>query len=207
MRSKKLTEKQQQILDFISSFFKQMGYPPSIGDIREKFGIKSPKGVVDHLSALQKKGYINRKPNISRGITVVGQQSLSILDTVKNVAIVGTIAAGSPLLAEQNITGHLPVPQDVAGSTDCFALRVKGDSMIDAGIYDGDYVIARVQNTAKNGDIVVALIGDEATVKYFYPEDEQIRLQPANDTMGPLYVNPEEIQIQGKVIAVYRFLN
>ncbi|MDI6784256.1 MAG: transcriptional repressor LexA [bacterium] len=207
MRSKKLTDKQQLIFDFITGFSKQMGYPPSIGDISQKFGIKSPKGVVDHLTAIERKGYIKRKPNISRGITIVSKPSVGVLDAVKNVAIIGTIAAGSPLLAEQNITGHLPVPQNVAAGADCFALRVKGDSMIDAGIYDGDYVIARVQNIANNGDIVIALIENEATVKYFYTEDGQIRLQPANNTLGPLYVSPEEIQIQGKVIAVYRFLN
>jgi repressor LexA len=207
MRSKKLTDKQQQVFDFINVFSKQMGYPPSIGDIKEKFGIRSPKGVVDHLTAIERKGFIKRKPNISRGITIVGKSVMAALDNVKNVAIIGTIAAGTPLLAEQNITGHLPVPQNVAAGAECFALKVKGDSMIDAGIYDGDYVIARVQNTASNGEIVVALLESEATVKYFYTEDSKIRLQPANDTMGPLYVNPEELKIQGKVIAVYRFLN
>ncbi|MCX7918862.1 MAG: transcriptional repressor LexA [bacterium] len=207
MRSKKLTDKQKQILDFITNFLNQTGYPPSISEISQKFHIKSPKGVVDHLTAIERKGYIKRIPNISRGITIVGKTSSSMLDSVKQVAVLGTISAGSPLLAEQNITGYLPIPQNVAGGADCFALRVKGDSMIDAGIYDGDYVIARVQNTANNGDIVVALIENEATVKYFYHDNGQIRLQPANDTLGPLYVSPEEVQIQGKVIAVYRFLN
>lgn len=207
MRSKKPTEKQQKVLDYISSYIDEKGFPPSISEIQAKFSIKSPTGAVDHLKALERKGLITRIPNISRGIRVVGQRNL--FDSVKFVSILGTIAAGTPLFAEQNIIGQLPIPQEVAGGAECFALRVKGDSMIDAGIYNGDYVIARVQNTAKNGEIVVALIGDEATVKYLYIEEgsNQIRLQPANDTMGPLYVNPAEVQIQGKVIAVYRFLN
>jgi repressor LexA len=207
MGNREITKRQQELYDFIVSFMKEHGYPPTIEEIGDACQIKWPTAVVDHLQALEKKGYIERIPGISRGIKLMDDKITTPSRPTTEVPILGRIAAGLPLLAEENVAGQLPVPEDVLGNSQSFALQVEGTSMIDAGVHDGDYVIAKCQSTADNGDMVVALIGDEATVKYFYAEENKIRLQPANPDFKPMIYGPEEVTIQGKVVAVYRFLN
>ena len=207
MGNREITPRQREIYNYIVSFIQENGYPPTIEEIGQASGIKWPTAIADHLKALEKKNYIERIPGISRGIKLVEKLVEKYIRPTTQVPILGTIPAGLPLLAEENITGQLPVPQDVLGSAESFALQVQGNSMIDAGIHDGDYVIAKCQSTAENGDIVVALIGDEATVKYFYKEENKIRLQPANIEFSPMIYELDEVIIQGKVVAVYRFLN
>jgi len=207
MKSRKVTSRQREIYDFIVSFMNKHGYPPTIEEIADAFQIKWPTAIVDHLRALEQKNYIKRVPGISRGIKLVEEMVNRVSRPTTQVPILGMIAAGLPLLAEENFTGQLPVPEDVLGNSQSFALQVEGDSMINAGIYDGDYVIAKCQSLADNGDIVVALIGDEATVKYYYIEKHKIRLQPANPDFKSMYYDSEEVTVQGKVVAVYRFLN
>ena len=201
---KALTHKQRRILDYIEDTIRTTGYPPTIRQIGDEFGIRSTNGVRRHLIALEKKGYIRRRSRISRGIEILGRSPiLSPNSNIVEIPIIGRVAAGSPILAEENIEGNITVDKGLVKSDEAFALRVKGDSMADAGIYDGDFVIVRPQMTAENGDIVVALVDDEeVTVKRFYKEKDKIRLQPANSHMQPILT--DEVRILGKITGLMR---
>jgi len=202
---KDLTEKQQSILQFIESFIRGQGYPPTIREIGDKFEITA-KGAYDHIKAIEKKGYIKCEKNRSRAIELLKTSSgRAPLESARivNVPLVGSVAAGYPLLAEENVEEYLAFPSTmIPEKTEVFALRVSGESMKDAGINDGDIAIIRKQSIAENGDIVVALIEDEATLKYFFKEKKRIRLQPANKAFKPIYVN--DCQILGVLSGFYR---
>jgi len=195
MSPKEMTARQKKVLDFIYDFARENGYPPTIRQIGEQFGIKSPNGVADHLKALERKGEIRLESGAARGIELLRRRQ-------EGIPLVGRIAAGEPILAAENIEDHITIERMFPVDGKCFALRVKGASMIGDGIRDGDIVVVRPQRTAQNGDIVVALLGDEATVKKFYREGRRIRLQPANPDYDPIYAT--EIEICGKVIGVIR---
>jgi len=207
-----LTQRQKEILEFIISHIEQYGYPPSIPEIQKKFSFKSPNAVVDHLEALEKKGYITRRPHKSRGIEVLIQSKLEKDENlndenVAEVPIVGRVSAGTPILAEENLEGTLFVDRSlVRNPKGVFVLRVQGENMVNAGILDGDFVLVRQQPIAEQGEIVVALIEDEATVKRFYKDKNKVRLQPENDTMNPIVVDPRQdrVKIIGKVLGVMR---
>jgi repressor LexA len=200
---KDLTQKQKQILEFITNFVKEKNYPPSIREIADHFQI-TPKGAYDHLKAIEKKGFIKTEKNRSRAIELVKTNTDVDLDMIK-IPLVGRVAAGAPILAEENIEEYLTFPRSMIPANserDIFALRVTGDSMIDAKINDGDIAIIKKTSTAENGDIVVALIDDEATLKYFYKEKDHIRLEPANAKYKPIIT--KNAIIIGKLIGLYR---
>ncbi|RJP79368.1 MAG: transcriptional repressor LexA [Candidatus Zixiibacteriota bacterium] len=203
---KALTERQQAVLDFIRRQVQQKGYPPSIREIGLEFGIRSTNGVRTILEALERKGEISRAPRLSRSIELVKQPAAPVRPTVTRIPIVGRVAAGMPLLAEHNVDGTLSMDRDLVSGESTFALRIKGDSMVGAGIFDGDLVFARPQGDYRRGDIVVAVIGDEATVKYYHPENGNIRLEPANRFFGPLVVDRATpgFYLAGKVVGVFR---
>lgn len=200
-----LTAKQLAILQYIEDYIRQQGYPPTIREIGDEFKITA-KGAYDHLKAIEKKGYIKSEKNRSRAIELLktssGQAPLAG-DHVVNIPLVGRVAAGIPITAEENIEEYLAFPRSMLpGSDGIFALRVAGDSMKDAGINDGDIAVIRKQETADNGDIVVALLEDEATLKYFYKEKKKVRLQPANKSYKPMMV--DDVSIVGKLVGIYR---
>ncbi len=205
-----ITARQQQVLDFIRDHLAVRGYPPSIREICERLGFKSTNGARNALMSLERKGEIRRSPALSRGIVLTGSQTKALpfgaAGQMCRVPIVGRVAAGEPLLAEQNLDGVLSVDRDLVSGENTFALRVKGDSMVGAGIFDGDLVFARQQPDFKRGDIVVAVIGEEATVKYYYPDYSRIRLEPANRFYGPLVVERTTpgFYIAGRVVGVFR---
>lgn len=201
---RELTDKQRQILDYIVEMVRTRGYPPTIRQIGTRFKISSTNGVRTHLSALERKGYIRRAPWSARGIELV-REMVPEADTGEAVQIpvLGRVAAGRPILAQEHLDGHIYLDRSLARDRGVFALRVHGDSMIEAGILDGDYVLVRPQPTADSGDIVVAMIGDEATVKQFFREPDAVRLQPANSSMSPIRVQGE-VQIIGKVTGLFR---
>ncbi len=202
--ARSLTKRQQEVLDFIRAEIHRKGFPPSVREIGEAVGLSSSSTVHSHLSALESKGYIRRDPSKPRALEVFDFRDTERgvdYGQVRAVPIVGTVAAGAPILASENIEGTMSLPSEVADET-TFILKVRGDSMIDAGILDGDHVVVRQQSTAVNGDIVVALIEDEATVKRFYHEGHRVRLQPENPTMEPIYAT--ELAILGKVVALFR---
>ncbi|GIX45837.1 MAG: LexA repressor [Candidatus Tectimicrobiota bacterium] len=196
-----LTARQRQILDFIAQVVAATGVPPSLRQIGEALGIRSTNGVRAHLKALEKKGYIRRATRTSRGIAVADRRPAAAADGVE-VPILGRVTAGLPILAVENREGTLVVDPSLVKSPDTFALRIEGDSMVEAGIFDGDYVLVRPQAYADNGDIVVALLGDEVTVKRFYREAGSVRLQPANARLAPIRVS--EVRICGKVTGLIR---
>ncbi|MBM3235100.1 transcriptional repressor LexA [Candidatus Poribacteria bacterium] len=200
---KQLTKRQQEILDYIKIYIQTAGYPPTVRDIGRAFKI-SEKGAYDHLRAVERKGYIRRAFKKNRAIEVLDFIPLHREEIVE-VPIVGRIAAGEPLLATQNIEGTLPLSKEMVGEERFFALRVKGTSMIEAGIFNDDYVIVKQQSSAEQGDIVVALLDDEATVKRFYRDNNYIRLQPENPAMNPIIV--KEATILGKVVGLFRRFN
>ena len=207
--SKDITKKQKAVLDCIEEYFAEKGYGPAVRDVCEMLGLSSPSTVHVHLKALEEKGYINRDPLKSRSITLVNAPArafgTAIGDADYNIIelpVVGDVAAGSPILAEENITSTMSLPIEIVGDSATFMLSVHGDSMVEAGINDGDYIVVREQQTADNGDIVVALIDDGATVKRFYKEDGHIRLQPENSSMEPIIV--DDCAIVGKVVAQFR---
>ena len=206
MVKKGLTARQQEILDFIREQIEEKGIPPTYREIGERFQIRSTNGVHATLEALRRKGYLEREPSISRGLRVKSLAGSGTTGRLKSVPLVGRVAAGAPILAEENIEDFIAVDENFFGGEGYFALRVQGDSMKDAGIFDGDVVIARQQASAQRGDIVVAIIGDEATVKYYFPEGGHVRLQPANDAYQPIVVHPEveEFRIAGKVTGLIR---
>ena len=200
---KPLTKKQDRIFEFIRKHVQDTGYPPTVREIGTNFRI-SEKGAYDHLNAIEKKGYIRRVPKKPRAIEILEFVPQKLPQTAVEVPIVGRVAAGEPILASENVEGTLPVPREVVKEDPCFALRVNGKSMIDAGIFEGDVVIVRSQNYADTGDIVVALLDDEATVKRFFRDGDRIRLQPENSVMSPIIV--DDAQILGKVVGVFRRL-
>src|SRR5438045_2209793 len=226
-----LTQRQQMVLDFIRQSITDRGYPPTLREIGAKMGIRSTNGVNDHLRALERKGYLTREDMKSRalrptplsatGLTgvqiplphtngngVLGGASPANDDDLVEIQVVGRVAAGQPLLAEEHVIDTVRIDRGlVRGGREVFGLKVHGDSMIDAGILSGDYIFVRKQLTANRGDIVVALIGDEATVKYYYPEKDYVRFQPANKTMAPILVRAVDFRptmLLGVVVGVFR---
>lgn len=209
MTENKLTDRQRQILDYIEEATNNRGYPPSVREIGKAVGLTSPSTVHTHLSALQKLGYIKRDPTKPRAIEVrYDPSSGAAVDRrpVRHVPLVGDVAAGTDVLAAQNIEEVLPLPADFTGQGELFMLRVRGLSMVEAGILDGDYVVARAQRDANNGEMVVAGIpGDEATVKYFSRSaDGLVTLTPANPDFGPLIYEPNQVIVYGRVVTVIR---
>jgi repressor LexA len=203
----RLTDRQQQIYNFIVSKIQSDGSPPTIREIGERFGIASTNGVRATLTALTKKGYINRKPLLSRGIELTDYvEKAAVSYKTQDIPILGKVAAGEPILAVENVEGTLAVDSSFVPTKEVFALRVRGESMRDAGILNGDYVLARQQPTANRGDIVVAVIGEEATVKRYYPEGARIRLMPENPSYDPIVVNrySPDFRIAGKVVGLIR---
>lgn len=203
-----LTVKQKQILDFIKSITEERGYPPSIREIGDAVGLSSTSTVHGYLKRLEAKGAIKRDPTKPRAMEVIygepsDDENISKVE-LANIPVLGRVAAGQPILAQENIEEYFPLPLDFIQNSEAFMLRVKGDSMYEAGILDNDYIVVRKQETAQNGDIVVALIDDDATVKRFYKEEDHIRLQPENPFMEPIIV--KDVKILGKVIAVLRRL-
>lgn len=201
---RELTGRQQQILDFIRAEIHRVGYPPSVREIGEAIGLSSSSTVHSHLAALEAKGFIRRDPSKPRALEVLDfRDTDSAIDfgQVHAVPLVGHVAAGQPILAAENIEQTLPLPAEFSGEQ-TFILKVRGESMIEAGILDGDYVVVRQQQTANNGEIVVALLDDEATVKTFYREADRVRLQPENSSMEPIYST--DVRVLGKVVALFR---
>lgn len=208
--AKRLTARQHTVLLTIKEWIRQHGFPPTIRELGQQLGIKSLRGVTTHLDAIAKKGYLNRKRS-ARGIKLLMDVGASAVELSLRIPVVGRVAAGEPLLAQEHLEGHLTIDASLLGksppSATHFALRVHGTSMEGAGILDGDYVIARQQEDASNGDIVVALLGDEATVKRLFKENDHIRLQPEHPTLEPIIVTKQQsIAVLGKVIAVFRTL-
>ncbi len=198
-----LSAKQQQILDYMKAEVREKGYPPSVREICQAVGLKSTSTVHGHLARLEKKGFIRRNPTKPRAIEILdGSSNTTQTREMVQVPIVGNITAGTPILAVENIEDTFPVPLDYVKNDSVFMLHVRGDSMIEAGIFDKDLILVRQQNTADNGDIVVALIEDYATVKTFYKENDFIRLQPQNSSMNPIIVR--DVTILGKVIGLFR---
>lgn len=206
-----LTKRQAQTLDFIRQSIEERGYPPTLREIGESMGIRSTNGVNDHLRALERKGYLRREDMKSRALRLVSKEpepSATVDENLLEIQVLGRVAAGLPLLAEENVVDTVRIDRMmVRGGRDVFGLRVQGDSMIDAGILNGDYIFVRKQASAERGDIVVALIGDEATVKYYFPEKDYVRFQPANDQMAPILVRATDFRptmLLGIVVGVYR---
>ena len=202
MAKGKISEKQRQILEYIKSEILAKGYPPAVRDICQAVDLKSTSSVHAHLETLEKNGYIRRDPTKPRAIEILDEDFNLGRREVTNIPLVGAVAAGQPILAQQNIENYFPVPVEMAPNAQCFALQVKGESMIGIGINDGDYVFVKETASANNGDLVVALVDDSATVKTFYKENGYIRLQPENDAMEPIIVN--DCKILGKVFGVFR---
>ncbi len=197
-----LTRRQAEILTFIQRFTETHGYPPSVREIGRALGLTSSSTVHSHLAALEKKGYLHRDPSKPRALEVLRDERAAPAKKVIPLPVVGRVAAGSPLLAQENIEDYFPLPAEFVRGAETFILRVRGDSMVGAGIYDGDYVIVRRQPTAHNGDIVVARLEDEATVKRFFREDGYIRLQPENPALEPILTR--DVVIEGKVVGLIR---
>lgn len=217
--TKKITKKQKAVLDFIAKTIDETGIAPTVRDICEGLGLSSPSTVHVHLKTLEDKGLIHRDPLKSRCITIVGHErnaaderkqdeppvGVGEFSNIVSLPVVGNVAAGQPILADQNITETIPLPTEIVGDSSSFLLKVRGDSMIEIGINDGDYVVVKEQPTANNGDVVVAIVEDGATVKTFYKERDHVRLQPENSSMDPIIVR-ENVSIAGKVVAVFRRL-
>ncbi|RGX91001.1 transcriptional repressor LexA [Roseburia sp. OF03-24] len=201
----KISSKQQEILEYIKQEILNKGYPPAVREICEAVHLKSTSSVHSHLETLEKNGYIRRDPTKPRAIEIIDDNFNLTRREVVNVPILGQVAAGQPLLAVENIENYFPIPTEFMPNAETFMLKVKGDSMINAGIFNGDKILVQKQSDAQNGDIVVALVDDSATVKTFYKENGHYRLQPENDTMDPIIVN--ECSILGKVFGIMRFLN
>lgn len=200
----KITEKQQLILEYIKEQILAKGYPPAVREICEAVNLKSTSSVHSHLETLEKNGYIRRDPTKPRAIEIIDDTFNLTRREVVNVPMIGEVAAGEPLLAQENINNYFPIPMEFMPNAETFMLKIKGESMINVGIFDGDMVLVEKCNIARNGDLVVALVEDGATVKTFYKESNYYRLQPENDNMDPIIV--DEVMILGKVIGVFRFL-
>lgn len=198
----KISSKQKEILEFMKNEILSKGYPPAVREICEAVNLKSTSSVHSHLETLEKNGYIRRDPAKPRAIEIVDENFNLTRREIVNVPIVGTVTAGQPILAVENIESYFPIPMDYMPNQETFMLKVKGESMINAGIFDGDTILVQKQSHAKNGDFVVALIEDSVTVKTFYKEKDYYRLQPENDYMDPIIV--PEVEILGKVIGLFR---
>ncbi len=204
MAQGKISAKQQEILEYIKETILKKGYPPAVREICEAVHLKSTSSVHSHLETLEKNGYIRRDPTKPRTIEIIDDCFNLNRREVVNVPLVGTIAAGQPILAEQNIENYFPIPVELLPNQETFMLRVKGDSMINVGIFDGDQIIVKSQPTARNGEIVAALVDDSATVKRFYKENGRYRLQPENDAMDPIIV--DHADVLGVVIGLIRMM-
>jgi repressor LexA len=196
-----LTKRQREIFDFVKSYGDQHGYPPTVRDIGKAIGLTSSSTVHAHLANLEKLGVLRRDPTKPRAIEVLVDKAKAAV-APSGLPLVGQVAAGQPVLAEENIEEYVPVPPIAGGDEGEFVLRVKGDSMVGAGIFEGDYVVVRPQETATDGEIVVALVEDEATVKRFFKEQDHVRLQPENDTLDPIL--SRDVQLLGRVVGVCR---
>lgn len=203
MAQGKISKKQKEILEYIKSQILERGYPPAVREICEAVNLKSTSSVHSHLETLEKNGYIHRDPTKPRAIEILDDTFNLTRREMVNVPIVGRVAAGEPILAQENVENYFPIPTEFMPNNQTFLLKVKGESMINAGILDGDMVLVEQTPSASNGDMVVALIEDGATVKTFYKEEGVFRLQPENDSMDPIIV--QEVTILGKVIGVFRF--
>ena len=204
MDKEKISAKQTEVLEYLKKEILNRGYPPSVREICEAVNLKSTSSVFAHLETLEKKGYIRRDPTKPRAIEIMDDNFNMLRREIVSIPLVGRVAAGQPLLATQNIESYFPIPAEYMPRQEAFMLKVKGESMIEAGIFDGDIIMVERVNDAKNGDMVVALIDDSATVKTFYKEDGHIRLQPENSSMDPIIV--EDCMILGKVFGVFRFM-
>ena len=205
MSQGKITDKQREILEYIKEMILKKGYPPAVREICEAVHLKSTSSVHSHLESLEKNGYIRRDPTKPRTIEILDDDFALTRRELVNVPVIGTVAAGTPILAEQNIEDYLPIPAEILPNKEVFMLKVKGNSMIEAGIYNGDKVIVAEQPNAENGDKVVALVDDSATVKTFYKENGHFRLQPENSSMDPIIL--DQVEILGKVIGLFRMMN
>lgn len=201
----KISQKQKEILEYIKQEILNKGYPPAVREICEAVHLKSTSSVHSHLETLEKNGYIRRDPTKPRAIEIIDDTFNLTRREVVNVPMIGRVAAGEPILAVENIESYFPVPTEFMPNEKTFMLKVKGESMINAGIFDGDNILVKQQSTASNGDMVVALVDDSATVKTFYKEEGHYRLQPENDTMEPIIVDADQVEILGKVFGVFRF--
>ena len=199
----RISDKQKEILEYMKQEILNKGYPPTVRDICEAVKLKSTSSVHSHLETLEKNGYIRRDPTKPRAIEIIDDNFNMTRREMTNVPMVGRVAAGEPILAVENIESYFPIPTEYMPNAESFMLKVKGESMINVGIFDGDQILVEKCNTARNGDMVVALVDDSATVKTFYKENGHIRLQPENDTMDPIIV--DECEIMGKVFGVFRF--
>ena len=197
-----ITPKQKEILEYIKDQILTRGFPPAVREICEAVNLKSTSSVHSHLETLEKNGYIRRDPTKPRAIEILDDNFNLTRREMVNIPIIGRVAAGEPLLAEQNIEDYFPIPVEYMPNKQTFMLQVQGESMINAGIFDGDYIMVRQQNVASNGEMIVALVDDSATVKTFYKENGHYRLQPENDSMDPIIV--DDVQILGKVCGVFR---
>ena len=203
----KISKKQSEILEYMKNEILNRGFPPSVREICEAVSLKSTSSVHSHLETLEKNGYIRRDPTKPRAIEIVDDNFNLVRRETVNVPIIGKVAAGEPLLAVQNVEGYFPIPSEYMPNKQTFMLVVQGDSMVNAGIFSGDYVVVEKQENAENGDKIVALVEDSATIKTFYKEKDHIRLQPENDYMDPILIHPEQqFQVLGKVIGVLRFM-
>ena len=203
MANGKITRKQQEILDYIKEEILKRGYPPAVREICEAVDLKSTSSVHAHLETLEKNGYIRRDPTKPRAIEICDDSFQMVRTEMVSLPVVGTVAAGQPILAQQNIETYFPVPAEYVPRGESFVLKVKGDSMINIGIFNGDSLLVERCDTARNGEVIVAMVDDSATVKTFYKENGHIRLQPENDNMDPIIV--PDCQIIGKVFGVFRF--
>lgn len=203
MAQGKISKKQEEILEYIKSQILERGFPPAVREICEAVNLKSTSSVHSHLETLEKNGYIRRDPTKPRAIEILDDTFNLTRREIANIPLIGRVAAGEPLLAQEHIENYFPIPVELLPNKQTFLLSVKGESMINAGILDGDMVLVEEAHTASNGDMVVALIEDGATVKTFYKEKDHIRLQPENDSMDPIIVR--DVSIIGKVIGVFRF--
>lgn len=199
----KISDKQREILEYIKAEILNKGYPPAVREICEAVKLKSTSSVHAHLETLEKNGYIRRDPTKPRAIEIVDENFNLTRREMVNVPIVGRVAAGEPILAVENIENYFPIPAEFMPNEQTFILQVQGESMVNAGILDGDYILVEQQTTANDGDLVVALVDDSATVKTFYKENGYYRLQPENDFMEPIIVS--DVMIMGKVIGTFRF--
>jgi len=199
----RISDKQKEILEYMKQEILNKGYPPTVRDICEAVKLKSTSSVHSHLETLEKNGYIRRDPTKPRAIEIIDDNFNLTRREMTNVPMVGRVAAGEPILAVENIESYFPIPTEYMPNAESFMLKVKGESMINAGIFDGDQILVEKCSTARNGDMVVALVDDSATVKTFYNEGDHIRLQPENDNMDPIIV--DNCEIMGKVFGVFRF--
>ena len=204
MATGKISAKQREILEYIKSEILSRGYPPAVREICEAVNLKSTSSVHSHLETLEKNGFIRRDPTKPRAIEICDDNFQMVRTETASLPVIGTVAAGTPILAEENIDSYFPVPAEIIPNGEpSFVLKVKGDSMINVGIFNGDQIFVQQCNTARNGDLIVALVEDSATVKTFYKEKDHIRLQPENDDMDPIIV--DDCQILGKVFGVFRY--